>query len=102
VAPESTGCVSSQEAWTKEEARTKDEQAMTTEQPSLLSHGLAPLQLRDRVRIHATGQTGEVCQTWHARERYTIYLDIVDRPMDKALPAFQRDELELIEDEVTQ
>jgi hypothetical protein len=71
-----------------------------TDQPSLFSHGLAPLQLRDRVRIIATGQTGEVCQTWYARERYTIYLDVIDRPMDKALPAFQRDELELLEDEV--
>lgn len=71
-----------------------------TLQPSLLSHNLAPLQLRDRVRVIATGRTGRVSQIWPGRDWYAIYLDVWDRPMDAPLPTFQRDELELM-DEVT-
>jgi hypothetical protein len=69
---------------------------MPPAQLPLLSHGLAPLQLRDRVRIIATGQTGRVCQTWRARDRYTIALDIWDRPAWAGLPVCGRDELELL------
>ena len=70
---------------------------MGGEQLSLLSHGLAPLKLRDRVRVVAEGRDGWVAQIWPGRDWYAVFSWAWRGPIDEALPSYRRDELELIE-----
>jgi len=66
------------------------------EQRSLLSHGLAPLQLGMRVRVVAEQYDGVIAQIWPGRDHYAVYSVPWRGPMDKGLPIYRRDELEAL------
>ena len=66
------------------------------EQLSLLSHDLAPLQLRDQVRVIAEDWEGRVAQIWSGRDHYAVFSWTWCGPIDAGLPIYRRDELELI------
>lgn len=75
---------------------------MQIEQLSLLSHGLEPLQLGQRVRVTAEDYDGVIAQVWPGRDWYAVYSVPWRGPMDKGLPIYRRDELEalpLLDDE---
>ena len=63
------------------------------EQLSLFSHGLPPLKLKDVVRT-PEGLIGEITQVWPGRDYYVVFAKSL--PMDKPLPTYRRDELELL------
>jgi hypothetical protein len=74
---------------------------MNAEQLPLLSHGLAPLKLRARVRVIAEGWEGEVAQTWDGRDYYAVWSptwpgSALGRKVTSPLPIFRRDELEAL------
>lgn len=69
---------------------------MTIEQLSLLSHGLAPLQLNARVWVRTEGYEGVVAQVWQGHDHYAVYTTPWRTPMDKGLPIYRRDELEAL------
>lgn len=69
---------------------------MVTEQLSLLSYGLAPLQLHQRVRVTAEQYDGVIAQVWPGRDWYAVYSVPWRGPMDKGLPIYRRDELEAL------
>ena len=67
---------------------------MTGEQLSLLSHGLEPLMLHQRVRVIAEDYEGVVAQIW--KGHYAVYTTPWRTPMDKGLPIYRRDDLEAL------
>jgi hypothetical protein len=74
---------------------------MTTEQLPLFSHDLAPLQLRDRVRVIAEDYEGWVAQIWPGRDWYAVFSwdwpgSAPGRSITSPLPTFRRDELEAL------
>lgn len=69
---------------------------MMTEQLPLLSHGLPAIELHARVRIIADGRSGRVAQLWPGRDWYAVFG--LPGATWVALPAFRRDELELIDE----
>ena len=69
------------------------------EQLPLLSHDLAPLQLRDQVRVISEGWEGRVAQIWPGRDWYAVFSWTWHGPIDAGLPIYRREELELIETE---
>lgn len=66
------------------------------EQLPLLSHGLEPLRLNDRVRVIAEGWEGEVAQIWPGRDWYAVFSWTWRGPITAALPTYRRDELEAL------
>ena len=70
---------------------------MTIEQLSLLSHGLEPLQLGQRVCVVAEDYIGVIAQVWEGHDHYAVYSVPWRGPMDKGLPIYRRDELEALE-----
>lgn len=69
---------------------------MQLEQLSLLSHGLEPLTLNQRVRVIAEDYIGVVAQVWPGHDHYAVYTVPWRGPMDKGLPIYRRDELEAL------
>lgn len=69
---------------------------MTIEQLPLLSHGLEPLQLHQRVRVIAEDYEGVIAQIWQGHDHYAVYTTPWRTPMDKGLPIYRRDELEAL------
>jgi hypothetical protein len=70
--------------------------AMMAEQLSLLSHGLEPLSLRQRVRTTA-GWVGFIAQVWPGRDWYAVFAwNIPGQSLTAGLPVFRRDELEAL------
>ena len=67
------------------------------EQLPLLSHNLAPLKLRDRVRVIGEGWEGTVAQIWPGRDYYAVFSWTWHGPVTAPLPHYRRDELELLE-----
>lgn len=65
------------------------------EQLSLLSHGLEPLQLSQRVWVIAEGWDGVIAQVWPGRDWYAVFA-FGQGAIDKALPTFRRDELDAL------
>lgn len=72
-------------------------QPKAAEQLPLLSHDLAPLQLRDRVRVTAEGWEGTVAQIWPGRDHYAVFSWTWTGPITAGLPIYRRDELEVLE-----
>lgn len=70
---------------------------MTIEQLNLLSHGLEPLKLKDRVRVTAESWDGEIAQIWPGRDWYAVFSWTWHGPISATLPTYRRDELELLE-----
>jgi hypothetical protein len=69
---------------------------MTGEQLPLLSFGLEPLALHQRVRVIAEDYEGVVAQVWEGHDHYAVYTTPWRGPMDKGLPIYRRDELEAL------
>ena len=69
---------------------------MTGEQLPLLSHGLAPLQLNQRVRVITEQYDGVIAQINIPGDRYAVYSVPWRGPIDKALPVYRREELEAV------
>lgn len=73
------------------------------EQLPLLSAGLPPLQLGQRVRVIAEDWEGEVVQIWPDHDSYAVFAwewpgSAPGRTITSALPAYRRDELEAIDE----
>lgn len=66
------------------------------EQLSLLSHGLEPLKLNQRVRVIPEDYEGVVAQINIPGDRYAVYAVPWRRRFDQALPIYRRDELEAL------
>jgi hypothetical protein len=66
------------------------------EQLPLLSHGLSPLTLNDRVRVIAEDWEGVIVQTWEGHDHYAVFSHTWRGPITAGLPIFRRDELEAI------
>lgn len=69
---------------------------MTGEQLPLLSFGLEPLTLHQRVRVVAEDYIGVVAQIWPGRDYYAVYTTPWRGPMSAGLPIYRRDELEAL------
>lgn len=69
---------------------------MSPQQLPLLSHGLAPLALHQRVRVIAEDYIGVIAQIWPGRDHYAVFSWGWQGPITAGLPVFRRDELELI------
>lgn len=67
------------------------------EQLPLLSHNLAPLKLRDRVRVTAEGWEGTVAQIWPGRDWYAVFRWDWQGPITAGLPIYRREDLEVLE-----
>lgn len=68
------------------------------EQLSLLSAGLAPLKLNDRVRVIAENWEGVIAQIWPGRDWYAVYAH-GRGSLSALMPTYRRDELELLEND---
>lgn len=64
------------------------------EQLPLLSHGLEPLRLHQRVRVIAEDYIGVIAQTWQGHDHYAVYAVPWRVRFDQGLPIYRRDELE--------
>ncbi len=67
------------------------------EQLPLLSHNLAPLKLRDQVRVVAEGWEGSVAQIWPGRDYYAVFSWHWKGSITAGLPIYRREDLELLE-----
>lgn len=68
------------------------------EQLSLLSHGLAPLTLNDRVRVIAEGYEGVIAQIWPGRDWYAVYAH-GRGSLWEPMQTYRRDELDKIQED---
>jgi hypothetical protein len=66
------------------------------EQLPLLSHGLSPLALNDRVRVVAEDWEGVIAQIWPGRDYYAVFAWNWRGSITAGLPVFRRDELEAL------
>lgn len=66
------------------------------EQLPLLSFGLVPLALHQRVRVIAEDYEGVVAQIWPGRDYYAVYTTPWRGRFDQGLPIYRRDELEAL------
>ena len=69
------------------------------EQLPLLSHGLAPLTLNQKVRVRTDDgedYAGVIAQINIPGNRYAVYSEPWRGPIDKALPVYRREELEAV------
>jgi len=70
------------------------------EQLPLLSHGLGPLHLGQRVRVVAEGYEGVIAQVWPGRDHYAVYSVPWRGHFSEGLPIYRRDELATLENDV--
>lgn len=72
---------------------------MIIEQLSLLSAGLPPLRLGQKVRVIAEGWDGVVAQIPTTPDgAYAVFSPTWHGPIDAGLPIYRRDELEMVDE----